>query len=116
MKTKPKVKTVTKAAKPRSAEARRSLERVGGPLGRGCERMTASIYAIVALHALEELTEGQCVKLMNSPERVSYRLTREKVIAEMRERLREDMERHGWKWPTVSSSAATPGERSTDVR
>jgi hypothetical protein len=53
---------------------------------------------------------------MNSPERVSYRLTREKVIAEMRERLREDMERHGWKWPTVSSSAATPGERSTDVR
>jgi hypothetical protein len=31
MKTKPKVKTVTKAAKPRSAKARRSLERMARP-------------------------------------------------------------------------------------
>ncbi len=88
------------ATKRTKAREDSSLDQLARPLMDGHERMTASIYAIVALHALEELTEGQCVKLMNSPERVSYRLTREKVIAEMREKLVKDMERHGWKWPS----------------
>ena len=96
-----------------------SLQAVVRPLGECVERMTNSIYAIVALHAAEELSEGQCVKLMNITDRVSWRLAREKILAEMRDRLAKDMERHGWKWPNTQAeapppTATVPGRKDTE--
>ena len=68
------------------------------PLGESVERMTNSIYAIVALHGASELTEGQCVKLMNLGSRVEWRIVREQLLAEMRNRLAKDMKLNGWEW------------------
>ncbi len=64
----------------------------------GVTRLTFSIYAIIALHEVGEITEGQAVKLMNSDSIVAYRIERQKIVAEMKRILTPDMERHGWKW------------------
>lgn len=60
--------------------------------------ITESIYAIMFLYESGELTEGQATKLMNSGDRVSFRLAREKMMIEMKNRLAKDMELHGWKF------------------
>jgi len=60
--------------------------------------LTPSIYAILALYDAGELTEGQAVKLMNSGDRVSFRLCREQMHAEMKRLLEKDMAEHGWKF------------------
>ena len=57
------------------------------------------MYAIVALFESGLLTEGQATKLMNCGDRVSWRLCREKILAEMKVALSKDMELQGWKWP-----------------
>ena len=79
------------------------LQRMVRPL----ERLSTSIYAIVALYDAGELTEGQATKLMNCGDRVSWRLRREQIHAEMKKLLTQDVESHGWKWP--NSVSATPG-------
>jgi hypothetical protein len=73
------------------------LQRMVRPL----ERLSTSIYAIVALYDAAELTEGQATKLMNCGDRVSWRLRREQIHAEMKELLTKDVESHGWKWPNA---------------
>lgn len=78
------------------------LQRMVRPL----ERLSTSIYAIVALYDAGELTEGQATKLMNCGDRVSWRLRREQIHAEMKELLAKDVESHGWKWPNVRMSDA----------
>lgn len=61
------------------------------------DRLTESIHAIVCLYEAGELTEGQATKLMNSGDRVNFRLTREVVLKEMKDLLAADMAEHGWK-------------------
>lgn len=62
------------------------------------DRLTESIYAIVCLHAAGHLSEGQATRLMNSGDRVSFRITRDKILRELQGLLDEDMKREGWKW------------------
>jgi hypothetical protein len=62
------------------------------------DKLTESIHAIVCLYEAGELTEGQATKLMNSGDRVSFRMTREKVLREMKDVLAADMKQHGWEW------------------
>lgn len=59
---------------------------MNGPL-----RLQLSCFAIVHLEDKNEISEGIAMRLMNSPDRVSYRLAREKVEREMREILAADL-------------------------
>lgn len=65
-------------------------------------RLTLSAMAIIHLHELGEITEGQAVKLMNCTDIVSYRLRKEELEREMRDGIAMDMKSHGWKrlWPS----------------
>lgn len=56
-------------------------------------RLALSAWAIVHLHEIGELSEGVAMKLMNSPDRVSYRLTREKCVKGMKAIIALDEER-----------------------
>ncbi len=62
------------------------------------DRLTESIHSIVCLYEAGELTEGQATKLMNSGDRVSFRIARENVLKEMKNALSADMKAHGWEW------------------
>lgn len=80
------------------------------------DRLTESIHSIVCLYESGELTEGQATKLINSGDRVTFRMTRQTVLEEMKQLLAADMATHGWKWnphPTQASAlAAVERERA----
>jgi hypothetical protein len=59
--------------------------------------MSLTIYAIVALYEAGKITEGQATKLMNCGDRVSWRLRREEILAEMFQTIKQDFESFGWK-------------------
>lgn len=60
------------------------------------DRLTASAMAIALHHEAGNLTEQQAKVLMNSPDIVSYRECRFKLLQESWEALKPDLERHGW--------------------
>jgi hypothetical protein len=61
------------------------------------DRLTISAMAIVHLQTSGEITEGQAKILMNNSSLVEYRITRDRLEKEMRDILRSDMLRHGWR-------------------
>lgn len=75
-----------------------ATEKKARPVRQRRDRLTESIHAIVCLYDAGELTEGQATRLMNSGDRVSFRMTRERLIVEMKKMLAADMKAHGWEF------------------
>lgn len=88
-------------------------EGVGGRFDT-CDKLSLSIYSIIALHEAGELSEGQCVKLMNCGDRVSWRLLREKIYREMKRILQPDMARYGWTGWAMTSAPERQATATTD--
>lgn len=58
----------------------------------GVTMLTLSAYAIIHLHETGQISEGQAVKLMNTPDVVSYRIVREHLEKEMAALLEKDIQ------------------------
>lgn len=60
------------------------------------DALTISAVAVIHMHELSHLTEGQAVKLMNCADIVTYRLRREELVKELATGLQRDMANNGW--------------------
>lgn len=69
------------------------------------DALTISAVAIIHMHELGFISEGQAVKLMNCPDIVTYRSRKYEVEKELAAGLDRDMTAQGWepiklpKWP-----------------